>query len=603
MNNPRLLSGHTMTEKAQLHPLAHGLTLNAEPLSTATMTLCSGDPEVKVNDWVRLYRPNGKDCGVFRIKSIKTNYTSDGLREISLEHCFATFKDTLIDGEVKPKNMGGSDTSVSIQNALRYLIGRQKTPHWTLGRCDFDVSEGWTFKRQNIMNCLTTLTNSIADYEWNFDMSALPWKLNLVRREQNPTREMRLARNVATMSTTVDMSDMYTRLYPIGYEDLTIESVNGGKRYVEKNTSVYGVIEATDTDQAIESASVLMRRAQMLLDKYSEPLVTVQISGFDLSAQTGWDIDDIDIGHVCRVPLPEYGTTITDRVTTVSWANIIADPYTINVTLANPRPKLTDVLLREMEKQEKTAKAGGGSGKRATETTKDLWTRLEKTDERILLEAGRIDGAERNIAAIQVTADSITSAVAKYKVGDFGELIDSQYSKITQTSDAITSEVNRAKKAESAMKSEILSESSRITQTANSIVLEVNRATKAEGELRSSIDLKADSIDINTKIANINTNITNINGEIANINVDLAAITGALTVGAQIEAKKAIYSTTALISGGYITAVTDITANRDLIGNGLKIADIRYSGKEITYATGIGKASTDQFLATSRIEN
>lgn len=574
-NNPRLLLGHTMTEQAQLHPIRCGLSLNADPLSTASMTLCESDPDVEPNDWIRMYRPNGKDAGVFRVTGIRKDVTNGMQRELTLEHCFATFKDAVLFGEISPSDMGGSEEKVALNTALSYLIGKQKTKLWKLGACEFTKREGWKFNNAKLFNAITSLTASIQDYEWKFDMSSLPWTVSLVKREATASREMRLKRNIATMVVTIDKRDMYTRLYPIGNGKLTIASVNGGVDYLERNVDIWGLIEETDTNQAIKDAGLLKSRAEVLLEKHSTPLVTVKINGFDFSAATGLDIDDINTGYVCQVPLPEYKTTITERITSVSWSDIVADPYAIEVTLANKRPTLTDYLNERTEKAEAHSSAYGSGSAALAEELRTKWTEIQQDEEHISLIANEIGLEKTNTGEFKVTSNAISQIVRELQYKDFGTLVRA----IEAGAKSAISPTDLENALEGYVPNSALSDyltisaASELYATDDDVKAVIGAYVVQSGDSKKSLaQILADQI---------------------SMNASLTAISGALTVGDSLTVDRSITAHGGIAAGGNISAdgftisgttgsFTDLTATGDAFLGAVSAASLKIGNEPVT---------------------
>ena len=395
MRKPVLLSGQTMTPAGILNPLTMSLTLMADDMSTASMTLDSDSPAVKCGNWVQIWAPNGTMC-VMYIKNLRTDYNTD-IRTIELEHCFALLEETVLFGEVTPATMGGSATSVSATKAITYLLNRQSTKIWTIGSCDFSTSTGWEFTNSNILSGLQDIAAAIQDCQWEFDQTALPWKLSLKKWPTAATMELRNNRNLRTLKITLDRTGMYTRVWPVGNKNLDISSVNGGKKYLDMNTGTWGIIGQVITDSSITSAAHLKAWGEAQLKKNAEPRITASIDALELSKETGESLDKIIMGRLCRVPLPEYGTTVTRRVSSLSWANCCADEYAVSVTLANEHKTISGLL------KEKANSGSSGGRKSGAKTGKDL-----KDDEEQLQEFENSD--------IWINRDNVWAVSAQYDV-------------------------------------------------------------------------------------------------------------------------------------------------------------------------------------------
>lgn len=168
---------------------------------------------------------------------------------------------------------------------------------------------------------------------------------------------------------------MYTRVYPTGKNNLHIDSVNSNVSYLDRNTATYGVIAQVITDSTIGSPALLKAWAEKQLKKNAEPKYTVSITGYELSESTGEKLDKLIAGRLCRIPLPEYGVTITERLTELSWKDPVNQPEAVTCTLANELKTITGVLNEQ-------ARGGGGGGKKAnTEHDCELGEDEEKIEE------------------------------------------------------------------------------------------------------------------------------------------------------------------------------------------------------------------------------
>lgn len=359
---PVKLSGHTMTPAGQIRPSSMSLNWRINGLSNCTMTLELGaDPALALGDWVLITAPMGHQSGVFYVKNVKTDYVR-GVYTVTLEHTFGLLQEMVAFGEITPETIGGTGTtSVTSTAAITYLLSRQTEQLWTLYENDFaSESQGWKFQYQDIYTALDSISSSIPECQWEFDQSVFPWRLSLKAWPTATTMEMRKNRNIESMSVTVDRSNMFTRVYPTGKKDLHIGSVNSGVDYLEKNTATWGVISKTITDSSIDSASLLKAWAQAELDRNAEPAISVSVGGIELSAATGESLDALTIGRLCRIPLPEYSTTVTERIVELAWRDCIISEESVTVTLANELRTIQSVLY-ELTKSGHTGKKSSTS--------------------------------------------------------------------------------------------------------------------------------------------------------------------------------------------------------------------------------------------------
>lgn len=408
-----LLSGQSLTKADWFMPEKMGLNLE-ERRSTATLTLGPEAPAISGGDWLLDETEPGAGI-VWRVKTINTQYDTN-TRTATLEHIAATLQDLLMFGETKATAMRASGSTAPAgkcyaAEAIDYILSKHSL--WTKGTVAAafqTVSNPYNFNGDNLFAALETVTSSLEGCYWEFDLSAIPFKIHFRQLSQDVDSEMRMGRNITTLRRTVDTSRMYTRFYPIGKKDLHVTG-----NYVSRNENLYGVIEKVETDQSKTTAEELTAWANERLRKHAEPSVTVTISGQELSAATGEALDHFTINKQCRVPLPEYGTTITEKVTKLSWSDKITAPEAVTVTLANLREDLASII--------NNANAAGARGGRvsATEAKEDhAW--IVDTEDHVAIIAEAVggstvmDGQEVNwsrVASILVDGNGIHQQVTE----------------------------------------------------------------------------------------------------------------------------------------------------------------------------------------------
>ena len=496
------LQGHTLTPVDLFSPESMVLTIT-ERSSTAQITQGLDAPSLQAGDW--LLDPTDPGAGiVWRVKTADSVFSGRTVT-YTLEHIIQTLRDIAMFGEVKPDTITGIEgaETCTARQAAEYVLSRQDV--WVLGDFEYTDSAAYSFNGDDLFSAMEKITSTLDDPWWDYDLSALPFKLHIRRKSSAAACEMRMGRNIATLRKTVDRSQMYTRIYPIGKKNLHLSG-----EYLSRNESVWGRKDRVETDQSKETEEMLRLWALDRLKRHCEPAVTVTIGGLDLSRATGETLDRLVIGTVCRVPLPEFGVTITERITKLSWKDKIKEPENVTVTLCNTRQDIASIISEQI--------AGGGGGARAdakkaeedhawfVDTTSHVamvaeaiigrdgetvdWSRVAE----IIVDGSGIHQQVVSGQGSLVTAffrldandESLTSLFQKTGVDGLDQG-DTLYSRLTQTAESLSSEIVRATSAEGSL-------ASRLTQTADSITAEVNRATAAEGSLSTRISLTAESI-------------------------------------------------------------------------------------------------------------
>lgn len=100
-----------------------------------------------------------------------------------------------------------------------------------------------------------------------------------------------------------DMSThkLITRLIPIGKDNLTIESVNGGKNYIDNNTYSDKLLQGLWIQTAYTDPKQLKEDAIRWLEEYSKPLITYNIDIIDLYRLNGNALFKFNLGDVVTI--------------------------------------------------------------------------------------------------------------------------------------------------------------------------------------------------------------------------------------------------------------------------------------------------------------
>ncbi len=334
-------------------------TTKMNALWTASFSLPADDHKAEycqIHNYVELF-DNGKRVELFRIMpSVQTKSSSTNVITYECEHVLATLLDKVLFGYHQIGNVGVYTTQV-----LRYIIDRQLTKNWRLGRVDFARQFEYKWENENLLAALFSVPQPFTeDYLWTFDTTSYPWTLNLVRGETEQSCELRYRKNMMGITKTVDPTNIVTRIYPLGYGEgdnqLNIKSINGGVPYLEVS-SPYGVKEATFVDRRYEDANSLKAAAQAILNEMSVPYVSYAVNAIDLSEQSGSDYDRFIAGKLVHVIDKEDGIEFNAYITETTKKIGEATP---KLTIANKAKDIATSIsdLQERARIEQTYSQG-----------------------------------------------------------------------------------------------------------------------------------------------------------------------------------------------------------------------------------------------------
>ena len=386
-----LMDGQSLTPKAPLYPETQSMQLG-ERDSQSTFTVGPDAPEITVGDWIM--EDSWPGLGItWRVRGVDTSY-NDETRTVHLEHVIQTLKDTVMFGDVTAAMMGGGDTVGALQ-AIQYVLARQGV--WQLGAFGYDLSAPFEFNSSTLFDALEDICSALADCVWTYETTRLPFTLNIMPQDSAVKCEMRGGRNLSTLQKSIDRSRMYTRIYPVGADDLHISG-----EYLEANTQLYGVICKVETDQAYDTDEKLRMWAADRLRRHCEPSVTITINGMELSAETGEPLDKLVVGTVCRVPVPELGVVMAEKITRLNYKDVIRDSTDVTVTLANNKEDVATLFKQEKQTSEKAGRSAAKGGKK-------LDNKIEDTAEGLISVFQRTAG--EIYAKVESTRDNLQASI------------------------------------------------------------------------------------------------------------------------------------------------------------------------------------------------
>lgn len=225
-----------------------------------------------------------------------------GIASIECEHCITTLADDLLFGY---HELGGA--GYDTKRVLDYVLDKQTVRNWVLGVCEFSHEFQYGWENETLLQALYSIPTCFADdYQFTFETSAYPWTVNLIKlnKEDKAKSRFRYDYNINSVRKEEDTKELCNRLYCLGYGEginqLTIESVNGGLKYIEDTASQakYGIISRAFTDRSFEDEALLLARGQKLLSGYSKPRLSYALDAVDLFPISNNPMDKPRIGDV-----------------------------------------------------------------------------------------------------------------------------------------------------------------------------------------------------------------------------------------------------------------------------------------------------------------
>lgn len=365
---PRLLN-NDLSESRRLYPDRCAITLNLHPLHTATMHIPTlKDPnlitgEIPVCSFIELFTPIGS-VGVFRVTDTDITYGYNEGQTLYLESALNTLTDDLV--------IGVQAMTGTVAEVFSTLLEAQTVKYWELGDCEvpeeYELIYDHTY--DNILQAITKLLGMLpADYYMDLDTLVVPFQMHIRKLQEVDECEMRLRRNLKSVSVTLDSRELCTRLYPFGNGEGTdrigLSSLTGAQFMDADTISKWGVVARTWTDDEIFDSITLQDVASRYLEKYKNPILSIEAQARELSQLTGLAWDRFVLGTRCRVALPDYKTSTnfnlsySEVVISQDWADVYGDPENVNVTLANRIRNAADEIADLMREATSSKLIGG----------------------------------------------------------------------------------------------------------------------------------------------------------------------------------------------------------------------------------------------------
>lgn len=525
------------------------LVLNSPGVSQATITLPPSETEPPIHAFLDIYNQNGF-VGVFRVSVPTTDYAQQ--HSIVVRHAIDTLADSVFAAQI--------DFSGTVTQFLTQLLSYQTTKVgnvacWQLGTCEDSATIKKSLNYDRLNDLLSALEEDEEGYCFTYDQSSFPWMLNFVAKPQAVGTEFRRGRNIRAISRTLNDNDLCTQLIlSVNVETTATDTTTGNDSTTTETAirtydnaeaqAVYGIIQRTadiDTHDNIAGQSFPEADAwaQRFLAEHASPAVQLQIDGDEYSVQTGDSLDETKLGHLCAVPLPEYGQDFSLRIVSIRYPSALSDPRHVTASLSTQLPKFSSSIASLKKAEAATAKAARSAARSAAKAKELKQWSMVVTDQQLALDGtGIMELYESGISM---------DAHGGVKIYSLMQGFQSLYGGIEVANDHITAEVTRATEAEGVLSGRITTEAGKIGLVveqvngqnkikAASIVAEINDSASSVKIDADHIAIQATSgsgltIDANGNISlNANEAVTTINSATVNIDADVIDINGLVPV-------------------------------------------------------------------------
>ncbi len=256
---------------------------------TASFSLPADDPKnelCKHFNYIDIYGDSDRYYGLYRIMPTETKKSErDNTITYKLQHVLSTLMDDVIDGLLPAL------INRTTRENLQRLLDLQTTKHWVLGEVQFERYFQYAFENENgLLAPILSIPKPFDEpYEFTFDTKTYPWKLNLIRPDNAVKSEIRWGKDMIDFSEVSDPTNIVNYIIPKGagegVNQLSIESVNDGKRFLKDDESIakWGKKPYIWIDQRFSDPESLKANAQSLLNQWKDPAISFSCTSVDLS--------------------------------------------------------------------------------------------------------------------------------------------------------------------------------------------------------------------------------------------------------------------------------------------------------------------------------
>ena len=348
--------------------------------------------------------------------------------------------------------------------------------------------------------------------------------------------EIRKGKNLQTLTISMD-TDITTRLYPLGENNLNISAVNNGKRYVDDFSYTTAIYEKNLQNSDIYDQKQLLYWGQEQVKKLSRPRKNINCEIVDVRTVEGREYEIFDINHLATVVYsdgPEQ-TLTKETLRIISWTYNVFAPYQATIELGDKLQNMVDFLKQSYESGNKADSVIDSGGRIDYDSLWDyengtywgdtLYNYIHETEHRLEIKIDDVEGsladfiveANETFATIEALVKfetETTTAIANLKMYaddtfatitsfvSFKDQTSTHFSQIEQYVDDVESRVT-------IVAGEVSDQGSKIA----SIELRVN-------------DTEGSIIELNSDITKINSRVTTINSEVVDISGNLSALSG-----------------------------------------------------------------------------
>lgn len=315
------------------------LTANAGQVSNFNFTITiNNDGYNKITNMVTLITVEDFETGEIlfdgRIYDNEENMDSNGLfyKDVSCESELTYLNDTIV--------RNWNIENMSVQLFLQQIIDNHNSKtsldkQFVLGNIEYNNTITCQTKYENTLNCIiSNIVNAIGEGYLRVRKVNDIRYLDYIQLYSGQSDDIILGQNMKDLKWKKDMSNIITRVVPIGKDGLTISDVNNGLDYLDNPEAIgtMGIIEGKLELNDIDDANTLKTTAQDKLPNLAKSVYQLASNTLDLS-KLGINPFGFSIGT--DVNIIADAINFNDSYTIIVKETDLLDPAHVKITLDN----------------------------------------------------------------------------------------------------------------------------------------------------------------------------------------------------------------------------------------------------------------------------
>lgn len=247
------------------------------------------------------------------------------------------------------------------------------------------------------------------------------------------SQEIKFGVNIVDVENKINVQDVFTVLVPLGKKAMTIETVNGGKDYIEDTELVakYGRIVKANTWDDVSDPNELLRLGREYMDEMKAE-TTLVFTAVDLHA-CGVDVDSIKIGDTVKLNSPPHGIDKED---------ICAE-----IELDIERPEKSEYIFGIPRKSLTASTASVMNSVSGSVSDHHIW--LTETEAALNINVEAINTVGHRTTQLEIDVDAAKEAITFKASQEYVDILEEKHNEVVLRLDAaegaITAKADKVK--------------------------------------------------------------------------------------------------------------------------------------------------------------